>query len=667
MTTQTSAAVPAVPLFAAPAAAPGAGNTPPPPPSASTPPGVNLRSGIGAAFTGPFPWDGALISVAADGTLWMATVDPGPGASGLLTYDFGQAATRPVFATESAVILSLSAVSASEAWVVFDDGAGNAWLGHWAGGTMNRGPALPGGAAPAQVSAAADGTVWVLSTAGAPYAVAAGAATPVPAPGLTLAVVSVGAADHVLALGGAPGAAAGALSWSPSGGWAPFLDGAPGQWIAACADGAAWLLAGGGVLIARLPDGTERPMDVSSIGGALSWTAASRMSAYAWCVLENGPGVVPVSMGVLDLPPVPWPAMTPGEQAAYDALSALVGVTAAGGLRTQYTNKLEPFSDWYTIAVTASAPSGIDPADWKRVQKQVATELLYVRGVYNLFSEMATLTGYIGTIQADQLQGVAAEVDLTAEKQGQSEVTVLLNALTQTLLTRVGSLFPPPYGLAVSLIGAGLAAAANWTGQKYNAGDSSRGLTVAYAHLSAALADNLAQAVVEQEKQQAAVLSDWGRLSAAGQAIAQGIWSWPVELTGQSLKGIEPVMQLYFFQALMPARWQILQGQIVFMTGPFMPPAKPRAPDHAMMTRSVQDARGNELVWFYVCCGLGSRADIVQNSGPWPDSTLLQDIFGLGVEPKDLFAGRSGWALPTAQSPGWSDPPAQVPWNPYGG
>jgi hypothetical protein len=629
---------------------------PPPPPSAATPPGFSLQSGVGTPIVGTLP-DGALLcSAAADGTLWLATMGSAGGAA-LWSYDFGQAKAAQVYAAGAAAFACLSAVSVDEAWVVvFDGSAGSPWVGRCAGGEMTRMAALPGGAVPAQVSAAADGTVWVLSMDGAPFVLTGATATPVAAPGLKLSSVSVGSADHVLAVG-----TGGVLSWSPQAGWQPFVQGQGPWWIAACADGSTWMLASG-VLTVRLPDGALTPMDVSAVQ-AVNWTAGSRMSAFALGALGGQTALVPVSLGVLDLPPTPWPAMTAGQQKAYDCISQALHVP--GGVRAQYLNSAEPFTDWYATLLTLDRPADISMDDWTVVTGQIGTELVYVQSVYNLFSGLARLTGDIGSVQSLQLQGVASAVGLTVQAQGPSKVTVMLEALMSAVLTNVGGLFPAPFNLAISLVGTGIATAVGMVTQKYNPGDSSQDLTVAYSELATVLAETLTQAVVVQEQQQTAILGDWGKLSAAGEAIAQGIWSWPVDAAGTSLAALEPAMQRYFYQALMPARWQILQGMLMF--GVRFPNADPRAPVYAMLTRDVVDAQNDYVVWYYICCGRGSEAAILDNDGPWPAQQLLQEIFALGVEPVDFFSGQNGWALPVVQSPGWTDPPARVPWNPYAG
>ncbi len=635
------------------------------PPSTATPPGINLMSGVGAPITGVVGYNTHQISVAADGTLWISSQGNEITLGVLLTYNFATAEQQQVYSSQSSIAW-VSAVSADAVYIIVNDAT--PWIGKVdAQGNVTKPGALPNGATPVQVSGAVDGTLWALDSNGLTYLYNAvsSAFIAVQAQGLVFSSISAGSATNIVGLASQGGQPATAWSWTTTQGWQPLAAAAQMsmQWIAACADGALWLLSGN-LLTVITADGFIKPMDVSSISFPMSWTAASKMSAYVGGIVDAEIVMIPVALGILDLPPTPWPPMTAGQQAAYNALSSALGVTNPAGVRSQYTNAAEPFSIWYTEVATMPVPNGISPADWSVVQAQIKTELVYVQSVFNIFSELTTLTGLLSTMQSDQLQGVAAAAGLTMQQQGQSEVSVILNSLAMTLLTRVGSLIPPPYGLAVSLVGAGLAAAATYTQQQYSPNSPSGTLAVAYSQLATAMATEIAQTVTEQGNEQTAVLTDWGKLSAAGQAIAQGIWSWPVNLTGQMLVGLEPVWQLYFYQALMPAAWQILEGIVIYMPTP--PPVKPpNAPAHAMMVKLVTDNNLDELVWYYICCQLGSNSDIIQNDGPYPSSTLTQNIFSLNVNPSDFFGGQNGWSLPVVQSSGWSDPPANIPWEPY--
>ncbi|MCB2406935.1 hypothetical protein [Hymenobacter lucidus] len=641
----------------------GAGNSVPPP-SAATPPGIALSSGVGTPFTGVIGLDLELMSVAADGTLWLVNQTDSGGRQ-ILTYNFAAATLQPVYTTPDTVV-SVAAVSADALYVIV---AGSAtWIGCLsAQGAVEQLPALPDGATPAQVTAAVDGTLWALDSNGLTYAYSATDSqfAAVPAPGLKFNSISVGSAGLIVGLASLNGQPPMAYTWTAATGWTPLpsLAGTTGQWLAACADGTLWFLTSTALAV-LLADGTVKVMDVSSVVGASSWTAASRMSAYVAGLSGTQIGIFPVALGILDLPAVPWPAFTPDQQTAYNDISTALSITTPGGIRAQYSNGIATLSSWQLTVATMAAPTNVSAADWQMVKTQIMTELTYVQAVNNLYTQLGKMTGLLSTMQSDQLQGVAAAVGLTVQAQGPSKVTVVLDSLFSTLVTRIGSLFPPPYGLVVSLIGSGLMAASTYTQQKYSPNGAQGALTVAYSNLATALAYAIAETTKAQGDEQTVIVQDWGKLSAAGQAIAQGIWTWPDNMTGQTLEGLAPVMQLYLYQALMPAAWQLLQGEILFTARPPVA-AKPHAPSSAMMVKYVVDSSYDQLVWYYICCAAGSPADIVGNTGPYPSPTLLQNIFTLGVQPQDLFGGQNGWALPTVQSPGWTAPDPSINWQPY--
>lgn len=634
----------------------------PPPASSDTPPGMALSSGMTAPITGVINVSSQGVSAAADGSVWLWYQDQAGG--NLQIFDFGSGAPQLVYES-TPTIQAIAAASGNSVFIIATDS--NTWIGNVdAHGNLQKLGSLPGSAVAAQISASSDGTLWVLDRAGSPWSYHSGSWTKQASSGstsLTFQSISVGSANLIVGLGKASGQSLAAWTWTAKAGWQPLSGVTPGQWLSACADGALWSL-NGSQLTVTTAAGHVQSMDTSALLFALGWTAASQTVAYAMGELDQMLVLAPFAYGILDMPPAPWPPMTQDQQTAYQDINTRLGVKAQNGIRALYADTLAPLSSWQVEISAMASPTNVSAQDWQIVQTQILTELTYVISVNNLFTQLQTLVGFIGTMQSDQLQSVAAAVGLTQQAQGPSKVTVVLNSLFSTFVTRLGSIFPPPYGLAISLIGSGLIAASSYTQQQVSPTAPSGSLQVAYSNLANVMANNLAETVTQQGNEQTAIVSDWGKLSAAGQAISQGIWTWPDNLTGNSLTQSAPVWELYFYQALMPAAWQILQGIVIYS---IRPPAvaPPKSPRNAMLTKSVSDNSGNAMVWYYICCALGSSNNVVGNDGPYPSSTLTQNIFNLKVVPSEFFSGQNGWSLPVVQSPGWSDPPSQIPWNPY--
>ncbi|MEA9585901.1 hypothetical protein VC279_06190 [Xanthomonas sp. WHRI 10064A] len=632
------------------------------------PPTITFASGPAAVLPG-LNFSVGTISAAADGTIWA--LDQDSDSTGTLqVYDYAKAALSTVYASPDASFGAICAVSADLVYVVATDST--TWIGQVDGsGAVTKLGSPPNGVTISDITAATDGTLWALDAQGNPYQYANSSWTiqnQSDQTTLVFTTISAGSADLIVGAATADGYGPIFWQWTAASGWKPLSNGGHfgGSWIAACADGSVWSLTQTELTLSA-PGGVVKTMDVSGLEFPQSWTAGSQFLCCAVTIAKPLAVVIaPFTLGLLDVPATPWPAMNAGQKTAYTAVDATLGITVSGGIRAQYANTIAPLSSYQVELSQMAQPAGVSADDWTALKAQLMTELTAVIGVNALFVELGTLSSDLATIQSDQLQAVSTNVGLTVQAQGGSEVSVVLTTLMTTFLSRVGTLFAPPYGLAVSLIGSGLAAAMNYNIQQNSPSAPPGTLQVTYAKLAEAMANNFIQSIAERATQQTAIVTDWGKLSLAGQAISQGLWVWPDTLTPSLLAGLAPVWQLSFYQSLMPAGWQILQGEEVCGPHVFPAPKPPSSPNHAMMTKHESDSSYDSVYWYYICCALGSPGDITKNVGAYPSTVLTQDLFtSLGVTPSDFFGGQSGWSLPVVQSPGWADPDDSVQWDAY--
>ena len=637
-----------------------------PEPSPSAPPGVMFSTGIGA----PVQLQSnnyRTCSAAPDGTVWVINLtDEGYQ---LLLYDFSLNTLQTTYVTQSGTIEQVSAVSFEQAAFICNDDSGT-WIGYTDGlGNLTQLPVLPGGATPAQLAAAPDGSLWVLDSEGNSYAYSSDQSAFAPnGQGYGLTSLSVGNAKCAVALAGQTPYQFGDNGWEaldvPQG-WTSL------DWLGACVDDTLWYLSGSTLAGYNPATIGVQKIDVTTIVDnpdlIINWTVGTPTTVFCFCGTFTGwnPALVPCAIGVLDLPAKGWPAMTADQQNAYSYISVqLQQEQTQTGVRGAYTNLLAPIGDWNTDLSDMTPDPNVTAADWAIVKAQLQLEFTYVDSVRNLFDQLTTVSGFYGTMQTDQFTGVSATLGLSAPNQGSTTIDLMFENMGITLLQRIGSIVPPPYGLFVSIIGSGIATAIQQTIKQNSPNAPDGTLQIAYQKMADALAQNLVDLSDAQGDEQIAIVTDWGKLQACGQAVAQGIWTWPPTLAASILDGLEPTFELYLYQALMGAAWQIVRAEVA--TTPYQNPPSPNAPGYDAMCQYLIGEDYSTLSWWYICCKLGSETSF-SNNGPFPASSTMETIMALpGVQPSDFFSGANGWSnIPAQEADGWSPPVAEASWGAY--
>jgi hypothetical protein len=613
-------------------------------------PALAFRSGL---LPGPIipliPLAANSFSVAADGSVWvlsegaLMTWQPDDGwvtvASGAFSAALGQ---------------GLAAVSNDLVYFLMSGGGVSQWS--TAGGVASL-PALPNGEQATVIAAAPDGTMFVASSANTVYSFASSTWTALPGTNQSGAItfLSLGNAQFAFAIiqpfgDDAPYALQyNGTSWSVSD--------ALGQYLFACPDGSYWTIFASTILLVN-PDGASYGVAAQVTNmidvGAPFCAGPTLMGFY---YVNTGAQVDAVAYGIIDQPPLSWPAMTGTQAAGYTAISDAVGA-GAGGIRTQYSNINAPFSEWYALVRTMSCPSGVTPSDWTTIQNQVLSELTDVTSVNTFFTNMAILATNVAQIQTDTYDEVVQMVGLPADpsKQPTSIIQIILGKIFDQMISAAMDAAPK----AVSkTINAGISLfkfAADSIATQYGAKNCEEAIHLACAALAGELQAIITSNAQTSGDQQAAILSDWGKLSGCGSAISSGVWYWPPKFDYSVLSSIGDATHTMFYQALMPAMWQIMLIEALDAT-------PVNAPVYSVLYKAEQDSNGNVLAWFWVCAQQGAEPSI-WSKGPWPNQHLIEAINDVGSI-TDFFVGANGWTLPVVTGDGWIAPPDDLPFKPW--
>lgn len=635
-------------------------------------PGLGFRTGITDTLVYPGSTENQSIAVAADGSVWTLT------SSSVSQYSVGQGSLvkicdyklynphmfgfpqhlAPVSSRQAYFIQSRNNQPVISAYVKDQD-------------VVDLQP-LPDSDSPSQISAAADGSLWVLGRSGAAWNYQSASTgskwTKVAADtGTTLQQVSVGSAGFVLALGQVGGVSR-VLRLS-DGRWIAHntLVHAGVSWIAACEGGEYWWSSGGlqGPGELQLIQSEVKILGFPLEQGSLGFAAATRRSCYFFSLPRNG--FCRAALGVIDQADTTWPTMNAGEKKAYSEISTRLGVIDEKGVRSQYTNINASFSIWYSRIGEMTRPTDIAEADWNSVKEQLKDELEYVQSVTTLSTNMGLLNACIGQIYTNTYNQVVTLLRLPDKPADmpKNPVEVVLNMLMGKLQGELISKAKSMIGSEVIDIGmACYKFGIDQLTKEHHLPDGNTPLIIA----SSELAGVLAKMTVESEKGrgefQQKILSDWGRLSACGEAIRSGAWYWGPNTNYETIKGAGAAIQLNFYQTLMPVKWKIVLCQGILSINPPLSPYMPYVPRYSLMFQYMSNGSTTSMYWWAACMEVSAQEG-QRSEGPFPDPKILETVFGLGTTPLDFFAGRNGWKLPRVPVSGYTPPPGDVPWRPY--
>ena len=620
------------------------------------PPEISLGTGWSVVPTVP-PGDLSTraVATAPDGTLWRA------GDDGFFVYDplHGSWSSQIPLQSQLTFVQSLAPASATQAWVVAE---GALVLVNTNGSVTSPSgpPECPSATCFQMVSATAlssRGVLWALSNLNNVYTFNPSAPSGqqwmlIPSGGYQITLVSgVGAANGGIAAYALAGSQA--LQYG-SGGWSPvsFLAGTPVDWVQGCADGSAWALADvAGARLAQIRPGGQWSVVLKQTPPSTNvsrWfyqSAASQNRLYAVFEpsdLTSFRGVYSaLSIGLVDQPPTPFPPMTAGQQAAYNAISLGLGVTIAGGVRAQYTNAAAPFSDWFTQVTTnqIQKPPAVSQTDWNAMTKQIATELKYVGEIYALFNQgIVPLNEQIQIVASPLLPAAAQVVGLTTPADQQASVGLFFLQMFSNVLSDVVGSFGVPGAIAGGVLGSILTAAVN---ALYPQVTPQNPLVQAYAQLATNISNTFQETDALAGQYLTTIVQDWGMLSTIGSLIDSGQWQWDYTQATAIALATENGFEVSFYQALFPAKWQVvntLYGDYV----QFPWDVTPGYDTYQVPCPSCnQYAFPVEYVWFANL--LNGSTNLNGNLTPYPQQIFFDTLGGLEVDFDDFWRSHDGW------------------------
>jgi len=590
----------------------------------------------------------------SEDTLWVGT------ASGLMIYSIVNSTWTTI--APDIIALDIAAISATEAYIA----AGSGSLIHFINGQSESMPAVPGGDVPSRVAAAGDGTLWAAGPAGCYLWNGSGWLT-TNLNGQTLNALATTGANGAWAVGNLTTL----LSYSADGGWQPVPEFA-NQWIGsvgAAPDGSVWIAGPNNQPFQVLQsDGSWLTVPMSSPGDlALStMKAASRYRCYVlWFSGFLSLQLSCLSFGVVDQAPVSFPAMTPTQTSLYAAISQFLLTTPAGNasaasdavpydIRTHYNDTLANLETWYTnlktetwAAFIAAYPGDYSEDDWNVLQPQLLTELSYAEEVNALFTNINDLNQAIENLNNTAMQSIPGMVGLAQPNGPDDDDTVLaiLGGVLQALmwgLSGVGGLGEVlgfAMGAAASALGSGLDAMG---GSPPNPGDRSQQITTTYYNLTQNLLLGIYKsAALVSGNSQAAIVQDWGMLNLVGNASFTGLWNWPDQESSQIAAYAQNAYEIWFFQMLMTAKWEVVYLLWLDEAGPW----NSRTPDYCTYTEPNIGMGGTDT---YFSLEIGGDANVYNppEMGPFPAQELMNAIWALGVQPADFYKNQNGWINP---------------------
>ncbi len=628
------------------------------------PPGLPLAPtlSLGTSWTpaetqgGPTINGGNLMSAAPDGSIWVAG---GPGDPWPLYVYSPEALPRPTwigFDPEVGPIISLSAVSATEAlviglyegqeqlWAIFTDGAVS---------LLN----IPNGVTPSRIAAAPDETwllygtdqsVWVKYPDQASFK----DTQPVPSPGPQFTPTgqfSVGSQQSIWGLFQEGGTRVPleliSGAWQPAPGF-PTTAAVTG--LSAASDGSVWAVAGQKVYLLP-PGGTWAQVTDQTPPAQFIADAVSANSQYRMAALMSNDTLEILSVGVADQQGQPWPSMDAGEQIGYQAITVATQSTdspGGGGIRGEYINLNFATSSAEGIINNLPEPAGItNPTDWTDIKSQIIDELDYVSTVRNLFSNLSDLEKTLKSDSKTALNTAYTNVSMGNSTGGTGTVTLLVEGLADAALWGIAAGgISDGFSVAASVIASAFGTATSLATNNPNPNNNTK-LTTTYQGLLGqidAIYDNTANLDTGYYD---AIVTNWGRLQVAS-TMANGPWAWDPTMPGTAYANAMAADSLYDYQTLMPAKWEAVQyvGYPICFWNQWYECQQPTPPGYDLLTTPNPKYNNNRATYQFLV-QLGNSTDLYSTGGPFPSQILLNAIYDLGVGQSTLFSAQGGWDM----------------------
>lgn len=404
-------------------------------------------------------------------------------------------------------------------------------------------------------------------------------------------------------------------------------------------------------VLRRDENGWFAPIAADAIGGLeYGLYAVAYQPPSPWPIADSGSGTCPAADG---------PCL------AYQYISAMLRCgyyvnCMYADVRAVYADTNESLSSFQTTLTGMACPGDLVPpvqvgftcATFAAVQAQVLTELKYAQAVLELYDNVNGVLVALVSNDGGKLQAAYNNVTSNIQASPSSNVTLDLLAAVRTAVMVgapfVSAEFAPAMGIASAGLYLGMTLSNTPTGEHATSLVAEE--TELYGQISSQFLAS--QAAVGQMF--GLVLSDWNKLSYVGLRVQEGApgWGWESGASAMVETGMLAGQQLAYYQALMAARFQVVDFYGVSFSSPS---------DYSYQSDcGGRTCNCTKYVYAPPSWAYSRQANdiymLATPSNHYPTSTLVSALQGLGVSMYDVFVNARGWsALRNVPPAGWPD------------
>ena len=663
------------------------------PPGVPMAPGLNLATSWTELSTTDGPTlDGSnLVTAASDGSIWVTGPNGQRDQLYVLTpatFSGPKSTNLPSWRTLAKLPEAIQSFSAASNNMLFAVGTDGSLI--QVDGAGNTSPV----ASPTPlsgISAASDGTLMALTATTvivrAPGQSAWTTLPPFSSSGIVSPrSVSTGSSDHLFAVfRGSDGV--NHVARYLSGAWVELtnigLDSSRISGLSATSDGALWVCSPQDAAVRSPITGNFQVVnstivqDFNGVTSTLPVTAPGAIGIGA-AVSENrlavglGPNnqqaytLQALNLGIADQQSVPMLPTNPTDLAFYDDITAFLNI-APGGIRSVYDTTGEGNLNVFYSRLQGFTPTGVDPTDpaWVAFRGTILNEINDVIAIQHLFASLDTITATIKSNNNTIRGSIEQSIKLSVSVSGNQTVLLTLEAVDQALSWGLAADFGDPDDATGAIIGSIYASAVGSTTSLVT-GDptqnANKALSVAYSQLSNTLL-NLYQGIDNTNlAYETSILTDWSRVTRLGSLLTgpAPAWNPPIGSEQSVADATTPSWELFFYQALMPAKWQdVIIAEYDYDAQYFndvtycVPDYPPVVPAWDFIATSLGTTReGCPKMQYVFLNQVGSSGNpFSPDSGPYPTQDVIQAIAALGVSKFDLLTSGGGFNFHIVNGP----------------
>jgi Domain of unknown function (DUF4214) len=373
-----------------------------------------------------------------------------------------------------------------------------------------------------------------------------------------------------------------------------------------------------------------------------------------------------LSLGIADQQAVPILPTDPQLLDFYNEISVYLNADGPGGIRAVYDTSVSGIlSNFYSNLLGMPQPADVNMsnlAQWTAFQHEIENELNDAVAVQGLFTSLNLINADIKANNALDLPAIESEVSGSQNIPipPTSSLTLYLENAIEALLWGLAAALPGPGAIIGSILASAYGSAISQATNDPTP-SSNTNLKIQYSALTSTLDSLSASLDAINLAYETSVLTDWSRLASLGALLTgpNAAWHPPVGSEGTVADDTKPAYHLFFYQTLMPAKWQLVSIPTYTPTWDSIdfictPSGSPYPPTYDLVTTFIGHVPGAtcEIDGYQFLNQLGSNPDPFSTSdGPYPLQPLLQHIFDLGVSKQTLLSGGGGFNFQVVAGP----------------